>query len=300
MPTVKIATVAMQGSYDVELNLKTHLTAIDDAADAGAVLVVFPEISLQGYPVIHEKLDTPAVLAAAYRTAERVPDGPSVMAIAARAQERGIHVIYGLTEAGETGGVVYNTAVLTGPDGYIGRYRKVHLGLSEQIVWRQGHDWPVFTTPFGRIGMLICYDKAWPESCRELTLRGADILVMPTAWGFGNDPEQQDPDTNVNAVHYQLYDKVRAAENQRWFVSSNFVGDIGRAPFLGLSQIVDPLGQVVATSGTTDSGITYADVDVQGGIADAMSRGQGARIVRDRRPETYRALRGELPAVIDG
>ena len=300
MAKITIASVAMVGSYDIEVNLKTHLAYIDEAADAGASLVVFPEISLQGYPVIHEKLETPKVLAEAYRTAERVPDGPSVKAIEAKARERAIHVIYGLTEAGDTGGVVYNTAVLTGPDGYIGRYRKVHLGLSEQIVWRQGHDWPVFETPFGKIGMLICYDKAWPESCRELTLRGADILVMPTAWGFGNTPDETDPNTNVNAVHYQLYDKVRAAENQRWFVSSNFVGDIDRAPFLGLSQIVDPLGRVVATTGTKDSGLALAEIDVQGGIADAMSRGQGARLVRDRRPETYRALSGELPIAIDG
>lgn len=299
MPEMTIATVALQGTYDVETSLKEHLNHIDDAADAGADLVVFPEISLQGYPVIHEKLQTPQVLASAYRTAESVPDGPSVTAIIDKAVERDLYVVFGLTEAGERPGTVYNTAVLAGPDGYVGRYRKVHLGLSEQIVWRQGNDWPVFETPFGRIGMLICYDKAWPESCRELTLRGADILVMPTAWGFGNDTDE-DPETNPNCHAYRLYDQVRALENQRWFVSSNFCGELAGAKFLGLSQIVDPLGRVVASSGTTDSGVTLATIDVQAGIADAMARGQGPRLIRDRRDDTYVALRGEHPIAIDG
>lgn len=300
MSEITIATVAMQGSYDVELNLKTHLTYIDEAADAGAALVVFPEISLQGYPVIHRKDDAPSVLAQAYATAERVPDGPSVATIVDKAVERGIHVVFGLTEAGDSPGVVYNTAVLAGPEGYIGRYRKVHLGLSEQIVWRQGHDWPVFETPIGTIGMLICYDKAWPESCRELTLRGADILVMPTAWGFGADGDPAEPTTSINCMQYSLYDQVRAAENMRWFVSSNFCGEIEGADFLGLSQVVDPVGRVVATSGITDSGLTMATVDIRAGIAAALSRGQGARLVRDRRDETYRAQRGEIPVAIDG
>jgi predicted amidohydrolase len=299
MPDTTIATVALRGSYDVELNLKQHLDYIDEAADAKAQLVVFPEISLQGYPVIREKLRTPHVLAEAFRTAERICDGPSVAQIVAKAEKRRIHVIFGLTEASLRPGVVYNTAVLTGPNGYIGKYRKVHLGLSEQIIWRQGHDWPVFETPFGNIGMLICYDKAWPESCRELTLRGADILVMATAWGFGNDPHP-DPETNVNCHHYRLYDQVRAAENQRWFVSSNFCGEMEGAPFLGLSQIIDPLGRVVATTGMSESGLALATVDVQAGIAAALAHGQGARLIRDRRPETYLAMQGALPAAIDG
>lgn len=299
MPEITIATVAMDGTYDVELNLKTHLTSIDDAADAGAALVVFPEISLQGYPVVHEKSQTNAVLSQAYATAEAVPDGPSVTAIIDKATERGVHVVFGLTEAGERPGVVYNTAVLCGPEGYIGRYRKVHLGLSEQMVWRQGHDWPVFETEIGRIGMLICYDKAWPESCRELTLRGADILVMPTAWGFGTSGDTN-PETSVNCHHYRLYDQVRAAENQRWFVSSNFWGEIEGADFLGLSQVVDPLGRVVATTGMESAGIAYTTVDIQAGIAAALAHGQGARLVRDRRPETYAAIAGDIPVAIDG
>jgi predicted amidohydrolase len=298
MSETTIATVAMQGTHDVELSLKTHLAYIDEAAEAGADLVVFPEISLQGYPSILQSRDTTRVLAEAYRTAEVVPDGPSVTQITAKAVERKIYVVFGLTEAGPQPAVVYNTAVLTGPGGYIGSYRKVHVGISEQSIWRRGDDWPVFETPFGRIGMLICYDKMWPESCRELVLRGADILVMPTAWGWGDD--DHDPDSNVRCHLYRLYDQVRAAENNRWFVSSNYSGKIEDSEFLGLSQIVDPLGRIVASSGTTAGGLTIATVDINAGIAAASAQIGGARLVRDRRPETYRALHGEIPIAIDG
>jgi predicted amidohydrolase len=171
------------------------------------------------------------------------------------------------------------------------------VGITEQLTWRKGNDWPVYDTAIGRIGMLICYDKMWPESTRELTLRGADILVMSTAWfmAFGD----QDPETNILVEQYRLYDRVRAAENGRWFVSSNFGGELGGTQFIGLSQIVDPCGRVVATTGLCTPGLAIADVDISGGIAEANAM-QGARLVRDRRPDTYLASSGQLAPTIDG
>jgi predicted amidohydrolase len=187
--------------------------------------------------------------------------------------------------------------VLTGPDGFVGKYRKVHVGITEQLTWRKGNDWPVFDTAIGRIGMLICYDKMWPESTRELMLRGADILVMPTAWfmAYGG----QDPESNILVEQYRLYDRVRAAENGRWFVSSNFAGELGGTQFIGMSQIVDPCGRVVETTGMFTPGLAIADIDISGGIAEANAM-QGARLVRDRRPDTYLAMSGELAPVVDG
>jgi predicted amidohydrolase len=292
-----IATVAFDGSYDVELNTKRHLALIEEAAAAGASLIVFPEISLQGYPPDLTEV-YPERIKAAYDNAERVPDGPHVLAIAAQAKELGVYVIYGLNEVGTSPGVIYNTMVLTGPEGHVGSYRKVHVGITEQLTWRRGDDWPVFETAIGRIGMLICYDKMWPESTRELMLRGADILVMSTAWPmvFG----EQDPETNLWADLYRLYDRARAAENSRWFVSSNFAGDLGGARFIGLSQIVDPCGRVVATTGPLRPGLAIADVDIPGGIAEANATLMGARLVRDRRPETYLASSGRMPLAVDG
>lgn len=291
-----VATVAFEGSYDVELNTQRHLADMAEAAANGAKLVVFPETSLQGYP---PDVNTvyPERIRRAFRSAEAVPDGPHVRQIIERARELGIHVVFGLHETGTSPGVIYNTAVLAGPDGYIGKYRKVHVGITEQLTWRKGDDWPVFETELGRIGMLICYDKTWPESTRELTLRGADILVMLTAWPMMVD--ENDPETNIMVDLYRLFDRVRAAENMRWFISSNFGGQLGGAQFVGLSQIVDPWGRVVATTGTVNPGMAIADIDIPGGIEDVQTF-QGARLIRDRRPDTYHALNGTIPPAIDG
>jgi predicted amidohydrolase len=298
MTETTIATCAFPPTYDVAKSVEMHLTYIDEAADLGADLVVFPETSLQGYPPDVRVMDTESEIKKLYAVAETVPGGPSVETIAAKAVERGIHVIYGLTEASDRPGVVYNTMVLTGPDGLIGTFRKMHVGITEQLFWRRGDDWPVYDTPFGRIGMLICYDKMWPETCRELTLRGADILVMSTAWPLvGDQPEGEE---NMWVKQYEVLDRARALENSRWFISSNFIGELGGIEFFGLSQIVDPFGDVIATTGTKTTGLVHATVDVQGRIGDARAFTQGPFLIRDRRPETYKALRGEIPITIDG
>jgi predicted amidohydrolase len=291
-----IATAAFAGGYDVDLNTKHHLEVMDQAAAGGAELLVFPEISLQGYPPDFARF-YPERIRAAFDAAESVPNGPHVQIISERARDLGIYVIFGMHETGTSPGVIYNTAVLTGPEGFVGTYRKVHVGVTEQLTWRKGNDWPVFETAFGRIGMLICYDKQWPEATRELTLRGADILVNPTAWCMAIGGE--DPATNIFVEQYLLFDRVRAVENHRWFVSSNFAGELGGERYIGLSQIVDPCGRVVATSGTLRPGLAMIDIDIRAGIAEANAV-QGANLVRDRRPDTYLALNGEIPPAIDG
>jgi predicted amidohydrolase len=294
----KIATCAFPPTYDVAKSLELHLSYIDEAADNGADLVVFPETSLQGYPPNFRVGDSEEAITRMFEVAEPVPGGPSVQAIAAKAADRGIHVIYGLTEASDRPGIVYNTMVLTGPDGLIGTFRKVHVPIPEQMVWRPGNDWPVFDTPFGRIGMLICYDKAFPESCRELALRGADIFVMSTAWPIM--PGHGEGRDNLWVRQYDAFERVRAMENGRWFVSANFIGELGGLEFFGMSQIIDPLGDVVVSTGTDTVGLVYAEIDVFGRMAAARAALQGPFLIRDRRPDTYLALRGERPIAVDG
>jgi predicted amidohydrolase len=296
--TTTIATCALPASDDVAENLARHISYIDEAAGHGADLVVFPELSLHGYPPDVRSLELQPVLERAYSLAEPVPDGDSVRAIADKAIERAIHVIYGLHEAGERRGVIYNTAVLTGPAGHIGSYRKVHVGVGERLIWRVGHEWPVFDCDAGRIGILICWDKDFPESTRELTLRCAELLVAPTAWG--QLPGTSVDDDSLSVSMYELFDRARAAENGRWFVSSNFVGELGGREYIGHSQIVSPLGEVLATSGAAGIGLTIATVDIEAGIAQAYAAWEGPYLIRDGRPETYRALRAEIPCVIDG
>jgi predicted amidohydrolase len=290
---ITLASCAFSASFDVTANLEEHLRLIDEAAAAGTDLLVFPEISLHGYPADLRRF-APERIAQAWQAAEPVPGGPNVAAIAERAAERCIHVVYGLNERGEAPGVVYNTAVLTGPDGHIGAYRKVHVGAPEIVFWRMGDDWPVFETAIGKIGILICADKKWPESARELTLRGAEILVCPTA----SPRYDGGGETDVWEDIAPLWERARAAENGRWFVSSNYVGSLDDATFLGRGQIIDPRGRVLARA-TAEPQIVSASVDVRGEIERACLAYYGPWLARDRRDETYRALRGELPPVFD-
>jgi predicted amidohydrolase len=284
----RIATWAFGGSYDVAVNVKNHLEGMSEAAAAGADLVVFPETSLQGYPAVLARGGESAVLRSAYEAAEPL-DGPSVTELTKAAADLGLHVIFGITERGEQPGAVFNSTVLAGPGGVLGRYRKVHVGITEQVIWSRGQDWPVFSTPFGRVGMLICYDQVWPEACRELTLRGADLLVMSTAWSLR--PDETSPESALSVEQYLLYGRARAVENSRWFISANFTGPLGGLSFFGHSQIIDPLGRVVAGSGSRpEPAMVIADIDVRAGIEAAYAHGMGARLWRDRRPETYTSI----------
>jgi predicted amidohydrolase len=291
-----IATSAFEGTQDPDENLRRIITQIDEAADAGAELVIFPECALQGYPTALRK-STKEGLLTTWAAAEDVVGGIHTTQILEHAIARKIHVIYGMTEKTDKGGVCYNTAVLTGPEGHIGSYRKVHLGNAEQIVWRRGSSWPVFETSIGKIGMLICVDKAWPESTRELVLGGADILIMPTAWAFtvGGDDEHE----AAWAENYFLFERTRAAENARWFISSNFVGPLDDDFYPGYSQFIDPKGHVVA-SAKSEPGLVIQDIDIQGGIAEVNAMWHGPRLIRERRAETYKILGGESPVLIDG
>ena len=131
--------------------------------------------------------------------------------------------------------------------------------------------------------MLICYDKMWPETCRELTLRGADILVMSTAWPMMSGHGDGDDNTwLLLAVRICL--TVSGHSIARWFISSNFIGELGGIEFFGMSQIVDPFGEVVVTTRTEMVGLVHATVDIQGRIGDARASTQGPFLIRDRRP----------------
>jgi predicted amidohydrolase len=197
------------------------------------------------------------------------------------AREAGLYIIFGMTERVNvsSAGVLYNSAVLVGPRGLIGVYRKVHAPGDEYHIFRQGRDWPVFDTEIGRLGMHICYDLRFPEAARELVLRGAQMIVLPTAW------------PKAAGFLYDVFDRARAAENECWYLSSDQVGpsDRGELVFYGHSRIIDPLGNVLADTGE-EEGIAFAEVP----LANLKRRQWGPmNVFHDRRPETYTALADE-------
>lgn len=268
MPLTTIATVSMPVVHDPDANLTAMLARVRQASALGADLVVLPEQALQGYLPDTLSLDFENVRYQ-LRNAETVPDGPRVRALVEAAVEHSTHLVFGLTERDEQfSDVLYNTVVLAGPDGYIGRYRKVHQPGDEKHVYHPGSTFPVFDTAIGRIGLLICYDKCFPETTRALALQGAEILVMPTAWAYehGDTPAEDD----VRVDQYTLFGRVRALENQAWMVESNVVAPQGNLHYHGHSRVIDPNGVIRADTGPAE-GIACVTVDVQDAVQQARA-----------------------------
>lgn len=283
------ASVCMHAEMDKETNLRRTLQYLDEAAQNGARLVVFPEQILSGYLFNTRSLDN-AQFAYQYANAETVPHGDGVQAILDRARKLGVYVVFGMTEQDEREpDLLYNTAVLAGPEGYIGKYRKVHLPMDELHIYTAGKEFPVFETELGRIGLMICYDKSFPEAARSMVLDGAQILVCPTAWGIRH-PERMDLETDEARLLNDLYDQVRATENMVFYISSNQVFQTKEAWYCGQSAIYSPFGTKLACTGFSE-GICYAELDIAGEMIRARYLAHnGNTPIRERRPEAYRGL----------
>jgi predicted amidohydrolase len=278
--TVTLAVAAMNAVHDTAKNLAKYASFVDEAAAKGARLLVLPEQSLQGYLYHLNHPLSPEEVNYHYDNAEPVP-GPSTERVAAMARAANMYIVFGMTERVpvSSSGILYNSAVLVGPDGLLGVYRKVHTPGDEYHIFRQGKDWPVFDTEIGRLGLQICYDLRFPEAARELALRGAQMIILPTAW-----PQDSAP-------LYDIFDRARAAENECWFLSANQVGacDQGQLTFYGHSRIIGPFGNVVADTGE-EEGLATAAVP-----RDSLRRRQwgSLNVFRDRRPETYTTIASE-------
>jgi 5-aminopentanamidase len=258
---------------DVEGNIRRAVASLDAAAAAGCALVVFPECAFTGYMLGSE--------AEARALAEPVP-GPSTERLAAACARLGIHCAAGVLEL--DGALLRNTAVLVGPGGLVGSYRKSHVAcIGADCFTTPGDDgYEVFETPVGRIGLQICYDWRFPEVTRVLALRGADIVVNPT-----NSP--------VAARDLADYlPRARAVENAVYFVLANRIGTERGVTFFGRSQVVDPFGNVLALAAEGGPAeLLVADIDVELAREKTKEPGEGAYAVRlwaDRRPELYGAL----------
>src|SRR5262245_51950217 len=223
-----------------ERNLALCLARLEEAAAQGAELLVLPECAIPGY--VFESADE------ALPYAEEVP-GPSTEALADACRRLGPHVVCGLLE--RDGDRLHNAAVLVGPDGLVGSYRKSHLpflGIDRYVL--PGDELPVFDTPIGRIGVEICYDLRFPEVTRTLALAGADIVVLPTNWPL------------VASANAELLTTARAFENRIFLLVSNRVGRERTAEFCGRSQIVDPAGTRLAETDATSEALLVAEIDV--------------------------------------
>jgi len=190
-------------------------------------------------------------------------------------------VCIGYTVAGAAG--LHSSAVCVSGDGVLGHQRKVHLPPAERFAYTAGEGFAAFDTPAGRLGMLICYDKLFPEAARALALDGAEIVCALAAWPLDRHMPARRVRDDRQTRHFDLVDATRAVENQVVWVASNQTGRWGSLRFLGGAKVVDPDGRVLARTGARP-GIASAAIDAPAAIAASRAF---IDHLGDRRPEAY-------------
>jgi predicted amidohydrolase len=271
--TIVAAAVQMEPRIgEPARNIAHAIGLMESAADRGARLLVLPELANSGY--VFESRDE------AFALAEDPHTGPASVAWQALAARRRLHIVAGLCE--RAGEAIYNSAVIIGPSGVLGLFRKVHLWDREHVVFMPGDlGFPVLDLPFGRLGVFICYDGWFPESYRACALADADVICVPTNWV----PMPAQPAGREVMANTLLM--AGAHSNGVFVVAADRIGTERGQPFLGNSLIVAPTGFPLAGPAAAETEeILLATLDL--GQAAASRRLNGFNhLLRNRRPEHY-------------
>ncbi|MGH7697216.1 MAG: nitrilase-related carbon-nitrogen hydrolase, partial [Candidatus Dormibacteria bacterium] len=237
---------------DLEFNLAQGAAWITRAAEAGAQLVVLPELASSGYTFESE--------AEAERSAAGAAESETLARWAGLCRELGVFVAAGFAERGAQGR--YNSAALLGPGGLIGVYRKAHLFFDEKTYFLPGDvGLPVFELPFGRVGLLVCYDLWFPEAARTLALGGADLICVPTNW-VANFRGRWLDDRGWTMGDYACVGA--ALQNQVFVAAADRIGSERGVDFVGCSCVVGPDGWMLAGPAPYASeALLLADVDLE-------------------------------------
>jgi predicted amidohydrolase len=253
---------------EVDGNLDRITRGIEKAR---AKLVVLPECAVAGYGYESKR--------EGLKFAERIP-GPATKRIAASCRKAGAFAVVGMLE--KAGRDLFNAAAVIGPDGVVGVYRKMHLPFLgvDRFATKGDLGFPVFKLPFGKIGVLICYDLSFPEAARILKLKGAQTICVPTNWPLAAD---------VSCHHAPM---VRAQENHVNVITADRVGVEAGFTFLGGSRIVHCGGVTLAEAGRSEE-IVRAGLDFEAADKNRVIFVEGAYEIDrigHRRPKEYRDL----------
>jgi len=265
MPTWTVAGVQMDCRLaDKPANLRTMTDRLAAAADRGARLVVFPECALTGYGAGDENEAWNIAL-----------EPEELEPIAAAACELKIGILVGSLL--RDGDVVYNAAVLFLPNGNRHEYRKTHIPFmgADRFV-KPGDRLEPIQTPWGKLGILVCFDLRFPEAARSLAMKGAELILVPTNWPEG---------AVVSAEHIAI---ARAAENRVFVATCNRVGEERGFRFIGRSKIIGIDGELLVSAGDEEA-VLVADLDLS--LAQTKKRvvipGEYETDCFARRPELY-------------
>ncbi|MFN8530966.1 MAG: carbon-nitrogen hydrolase family protein [Anaerolineae bacterium] len=274
MREVTVAVVQMKPRLgEAEDNLVKMSEMISKIASQQKVdLIVFPELITSGYELGLRFTEL----------AQRVP-GATVNLISQRANEYGVYIAFGMVTKEKVESVIYNSAVMVGPEGeLLEAYNKIHLRGEERMAFREGYRMPVIETEVGNIGLMIGYDLAFPEVARSLVLDGADILCCVANWEASQIDE------------WKTYLRARAYENAVYVVGANRVGEDVTLTFGGESMVVGPRGQIYASlAGETDpetgaplEGFAVARIDLD----EVRRNREEYQLIQNRQPTVYKPI----------
>ncbi|MBF6148011.1 carbon-nitrogen hydrolase family protein [Nocardia nova] len=276
MAVTRIAAVAAHFGTGIARALDKITGIVDRLAADGVDLLVLPDATLGGY-IGDLRNPDPATGPEAID-----PEGPEIRLLCRLAGAMTICVGY----AEHCDGTRYNAAVCLTGDGVLGRHRKVHQPAGEHLAYSAGDRFCAFDTPVGRLGMLIDYDKTFPESARTLALDGARTIAALSAWPASvTDRASRIPNDRQSRL-FDLYDQARAAENQVVLASSNQTGITGSLRFLGQAKVVGPGGDILAKT-WSKGGLAVADIDVDAEVERAR---RVLRHLAERRVDAYHNL----------
>lgn len=265
-------------SFEENLDKMCHFIKDAMKRDPKTELIVFPELITSGYECGKDFQNL----------AEAVPEGKSMKVIGALAKEYKVHIVYGFPERDpDKRDVLYNSAILIDHQGEVmGVYRKVHLFASEKEFFRAGCDYPVFNTSIGKLGIMICWDTAFPEVARILALKGADLLIVSTNW---EKPYLTSIET-YNQKDWDLVTRARAMDNCIYLVSANRIGFDETLGFFGRSNIIGPTGEPIAELLEEVEGFISAELDY---TIPIQLRSEYYTYFKDRRPDTFSEIAKE-------
>jgi predicted amidohydrolase len=265
---ISLAQIASKRESKAE-NLKKIEELTFRAQKKAADLIIFPEMSLTGY-VVGDQV---------YELAETVP-GPTVEKVEALAEKTGTHIIFGMPEVSEkTQATLFNTAVFVGPDGFIGKYRKMYLPthsvFEEKRYFRSGYEPAAFKTPLGTVGLCICYDVFFPEVLRLTRLAGAQLIVCISA------------SPAVRRSYFEVLTLARAIENTAYLAYVNLAGVEDGLQFWGGSRLVSPNGDLLVKAKYDEEDFVTCEIDYH----DLRTSETFIPTLRDLRPELFGKLK---------
>lgn len=233
-------------------------------------LLVLPELFNSGYQFISQQ--------EVEELSETIPDGYTTTVISDLAKSKGCYIVFGLPE--KAAGKYFNSAVISGPEGFIGSYRKTHLFFEENLWFTPGDTgFKVWDTGIGQIGIMVCFDWFFPESARVLTLMGAEVIAHPS---------------NLVLPYCPNGMPTRCLENGVYAITANRTGIEDRQKdnmplhYIGLSQITGTKGEILYRASENNDELVVMDIDLEN--ARHKDFNSFNNIIKDRKPVFYGRL----------